>query len=1005
MNARKTVKTAITAMLLAVSVLSVTANRTLAAFNPGIMWTETVPSSMDIAWVDMGSHVDGYRSWDLVITLETTLQFPGAGNDWTNAHFELTTIAGSILQVDTDFDLPGEVVHQNLWPIFENLQWDTAAIGAPKSDGNYIVPWPADKYGTPEVVPGAVCNTSTINMDWYDYALEGPGTFHIFRLTVSDDWTGTWSGAVSDLLSSGAGDSFGQRPESIWNGTTGDWTDSARWSSNPLYPDNGNGGLSYHVATMNSGTVSLDQHIVISSLNLSGGALTGSYNLTLNEGGAWIGGTMSGSGTTINAGTLTISGTDGKFLDGRTLQNTGKVNWTGGTICSTGSAPVINNEDGGLFDAQADGTILSRNNSSDPGGTFNNVGTFLKSAGTGIATIDSPWVFNNTGTVEVRSGTLSIGSSGTASGAFKVLSDAKLDFGSDLAYQNLSGATIINDGTISISQSQVELGMALFSGTGKLDLCGGVAEFDSPTDIETRVALRAGSLSGTGQATFTQLTWTGGTMSGTGTTVNAGILTISGTNGKFLDGRTLQNTGKVNWTGGTLYSTGSAPLLNNEDGGVFDAQADGILLSRNNSSDPGGAFNNVGTFLKSAGTGTAIIDSPWVFNNTGTVEVRSGTLKFAGTFTQMGAGMTIVNEGCTLEGVDFSAHRIVNNGTIRSKGSMTLGDATTYDGYSGTGNLEAGSYTITLNSAGFITLPRLTTLSGGTIIASKGLALGMATNFVGLGNLNAKIAAGFASTIQATGDLSVGDSTSYAGFFSDGELYANNNTVRLMDKNEAVLGSLTVVGSAEGPGTISAANGLQLEFGKNIVGHGLIDTPNDATKPFVNNGAIEGDSMSDPIYLNGYIKGVGTLNNVIILGTDSPGFSPVKQMVGSKGWAEGALLIMELGGQMAGSQFDQIIASDTLLFGGTLEVALIDGYSPALGDKFDLFDWQAKTGEFDNLVLPALSSGLSWDATRINVDGSLSVVPEPAMLSLLILGGLTSLRRRRNDSIQTAPRR
>src|SRR5262245_12140024 len=59
---------------------------------------------------------------------------------------------------------------------------------------------------------------------------------------------------------------------STWNGTTGNWSDATRWSSNPNFPNNGNGGFTYD-AIINSGSVTLDQDIAIEKLTLSGGTL------------------------------------------------------------------------------------------------------------------------------------------------------------------------------------------------------------------------------------------------------------------------------------------------------------------------------------------------------------------------------------------------------------------------------------------------------------------------------------------------------------------------------------------------------------------------------------------------------------------------------------------------------------------------------------------------------------------------------------------------------------
>jgi len=205
-------------ILLALAGLLVVAGSASAAFNPNVAWT-TPPTQneMAISWVDMGSNVAGYHTWDMVVTVSATPN--KAINDWSNAHFELTTSAGSILQVDNPWGLPHWSAQQMFWPMLAGLEWDTVAIGAPKNlSQQYIVPWPADKYGTPDVVTGAVCSTSAINMDWYDYAEEGPGTYHIFRLTVSDDWQGNYSGFLCDTANPGVGANFQMVPEPVTMG-------------------------------------------------------------------------------------------------------------------------------------------------------------------------------------------------------------------------------------------------------------------------------------------------------------------------------------------------------------------------------------------------------------------------------------------------------------------------------------------------------------------------------------------------------------------------------------------------------------------------------------------------------------------------------------------------------------------------------------------------------------------------------------------------------------------
>ena len=101
--------------------------------------------------------------------------------------------------------------------------------------------------------------------------------------------------------------------------------------------------------------------------------------------------------------------------------------------------------------------------------------------------------------------------------------------------------------------------------------------------------------------------------------------------------------------------------------------------------------------------------------------------------------------------------------------------------------------------------------------------------------------------------------------------------------------------------------------------------------------------------MSGYVKGVGTFDNVTFAGTFSPGFSPTTSYVGNVGFASTNTLVMEIGGTTAGSQYDQLISSGQLTLGGTLQLSLISGFTPAAGQSFNLFDWQSLVGTFSSL--------------------------------------------------------
>ncbi len=191
---------------------------------------------------------------------------------------------------------------------------------------------------------------------------------------------------------------------STWNGTTGNWSDFTRWSTNPIFPNNGqpNPGDTYN-AIVNGGTVTLDQNIIIQSLTFSGGTIDGGNNLTLNAASTWSGGGMSGAGTTTFNGSLALT-TSG--LGSRSLVNNGATTWSGSNLTSSGT---WSNQSGALFDIQ-------NNQNWDNNGVNNLAGaTFRKSAGTGTSTIQGP--FNNSGAVEANTGTLSFTGGGASSGS------------------------------------------------------------------------------------------------------------------------------------------------------------------------------------------------------------------------------------------------------------------------------------------------------------------------------------------------------------------------------------------------------------------------------------------------------------------------------------------------------------------------------------------------------------------------------------------------------------
>jgi hypothetical protein len=119
---------------------------------------------------------------------------------------------------------------------------------------------------------------------------------------------GTYLGAFADQHLDGATFILITGPYStVWNGSNGNWTDAARWSTGPNFPSNGTPSDATYEAIINSGSISLNTPTTITSLKLLGGSLAGVGNLTINN--ATVNGTYNLLGiTTVNTGTLTFNG-------------------------------------------------------------------------------------------------------------------------------------------------------------------------------------------------------------------------------------------------------------------------------------------------------------------------------------------------------------------------------------------------------------------------------------------------------------------------------------------------------------------------------------------------------------------------------------------------------------------------------------------------------------------------------------------------------------------------
>jgi phage baseplate assembly protein gpV len=270
---------------------------------------------------------------------------------------------------------------------------------------------------------------------------------------------------------------------------------------------------------------------------------------------------------------------------------------------------------------------------------------------------------------QANSGTLDIGG-GTGAGALVVGAGAAINF------------------TNNPNEFDVNAGSS-FSGTGTVQVAGGLVRLNTNVTIPTSFAIQSGTVEGPGTVTIPgTFTWTGGSLDGHGTAVLpvGSTLNLVGTFPKFVTGGYVLNVaGTTNWSGTGELDGSPGSTINNS--GQFNVQSDAV--SGSGGAGGGLIFNNSGTFTKNGTAGTTSFQGN-VFNNTGTVNVLSGTLSFTNTYTQT-AGTTVLASGATL-----ASSSAVSIGA----GSSVSGPGTVSGNVTNAGILSTGSSPGTLTIAG-----------------------------------------------------------------------------------------------------------------------------------------------------------------------------------------------------------------------------------------------------------------------------------------------------------------
>ncbi len=442
--------------------------------------------------------------------------------------------------------------------------------------------------------------------------------------------------------------------------------------------------------------------------------------------------------------------------------------------------------------------------------------------------------------------------------------------------------------TVTLSSGQHAI-RGMFS-LERLEILGGNLAVSETADLHSAFTLAGtGTLAGDGLVSVRQeMTW-GGQASQDGhgeTRIEAdAVLNIQGDQTMHLrDGRTVTNAGVTTWAGsGEIRGQGHATFDNLTS---FRLQGE-TTFARSDEGAP--RFLNTGLLTRTQGAGISRFELS--FDNIGTVDVRSGTIRLDDVVQLVGSTLT----GGTWH--------------VRDAGRLVLHDDAPIA-------VNQASVMLDGAEARFTGLESLTTNHGSlTLAAGHELALGGNLNNTGQlivqagSSLHVATTLGNTGTMDAVGSVAAG-ALSNAGTISRPaslSAHAIRNAGTIRDANSITAAVLTNTGTIREPGTIAA-------------------------DVFINAGRLSAGNGTGVMHLH------------------------------TASFSQGGLGVLELNlaGPSAGSRLAVASADGSpasVLLDGTLQVNLLNGFTPVQGDRFTVLTADHVLGRFTDVDTPMLGQG------------------------------------------------
>ena len=481
----------------------------------------------------------------------------------------------------------------------------------------------------------------------------------------------------------------------------------------------------------------------------------------------------------------------------------------------------------------------------------------------------------------------------------------------------------------------------------------------------TTMTINGSLVTNTGESVV-YLNYNGGTGSGIVNVSSTGSITKLGAGDLFIYS-TFNNAGTVSGTSLGTYTGGVSLIRGGTHTGIFQGEH---LYVGNNDSASGQTFNfNSGSEIR-----------------VNQVHLNGGTLNLSGTYSQP------ANTGTALFVQPTSG---TSNFYLKTGGGLLKTPEYVFINFGGKLILESQAFNYNMNKLSLDYNGELQNLDDLTITTQFNWLAGKLTGN-GTTTVDATATFTMGMSVYAQNDFTLNDQTlinnstanwnkrdltltNFATVFNNGTFNANATTTMTGGETEVFTNNGSFVKN-----TAATTTTMNLPFTNNgtvdVVAGSLVfpqgmDNGEDAIIDLGGGTLDPGDTLN--LESGDSLIGSGTLAaDLVNAGTVSPGNSAgIISIDGDYTQTANGVLEIQLGGTTPGTEHDQLVVTGDATLSGILNVSLIDGFEPKLGDSFFIVN-HLESGTFNFSVenLPDLTGGLMMEIAYADPGVTLTVV-------------------------------